>query len=73
MPSCVRFVSAEVGQMVTHGAFVHWLQRRTANERFICGNVPCSVYLTHVRKLPSGTWFSDLQATVQAWQPIHRD
>jgi hypothetical protein len=29
------------------------------------------MYLTHVRFTPSGTWFSSLQATVQAWQPMH--
>ena len=35
------------------------------------GNVPFSMYFTHVRLTPSGTWFSSLQATVQAWQPMH--
>ena len=29
------------------------------------------MYFTHVRKLPTGTSFSALQATVQAWQPMH--
>src|SRR5438067_825519 len=29
------------------------------------------MYLTQVRKAPSGTSFSILQATVQAWQPMH--
>ena len=32
---------------------------------------PFSTYLTHVRWTPNGTRFSDLQATEQAWQPIH--
>ena len=67
------FCSAPVGQIVTHGAAVHWLQRRTANERLTAGNSPSSVYLTQVRKLPTGTWFSLLHATVQAWQPMHRE
>jgi hypothetical protein len=70
MPSA-RFSSAEVGQIVTQGAAVHWLQRRTANERFTAGNSPASVYFTHVRKLPTGTSFSLLHATVQAWHPMH--
>ena len=65
MPSS-RFSSALTGQIFTQGASVHWLQRRTAKERLTVGKVPSSVYLTHVRKLPTGTWFSDLQATVQA-------
>ena len=29
------------------------------------------MYLTHVRFTPSGTSCSALQATVQAWQPMH--
>ena len=65
MPSS-RFSSAFVGQIVTQGALVHWLQRRTENERFTWGNSPSSVYFTQVRNLPTGTRFSDLQATVQA-------
>jgi hypothetical protein len=36
------------------------------------GKVPTSVYLTHVRNDPTGTSFSDLQAVVHAWQPMHR-
>ena len=51
---------------------MHWLQRSTVKDRFTCGKLPSSVYLTQVRKLPTGTWFSDLQATVHAWQPMHR-
>src|SRR5690606_41238695 len=66
-----RFSSARTGQIVTHGAFVHWLQRSTAKCRRTCGKVPISVYFTQVRKLPTGTWFSDLHATVHAWQPMH--
>jgi hypothetical protein len=54
MPSG-RLSSARTGQIVMQGALVHWLQRRTANERFTEGNVPSSVYFTHVRKLPTGT------------------
>ena len=67
-----RFSSARTGQIVMHGASVHWLQRRTVNDRRTSGKVPSSVYLTQVRKLPTGTWFSALHATVQAWQPMHR-
>src|SRR6185503_19341975 len=72
MPS-MRFDSAFVGQIVTQCAAVHWLQRSTAKERFTVGNSPASVYLTQVRKLPTGTWFSLLHATVQAWHPMHRE
>jgi hypothetical protein len=69
----LRFTRALTGQIVTQGASVHWLHRSTPNERFTLGNSPSSTYLTQVRKLPGGTWFSDLQATVQAWQPMHRE
>ena len=71
MPSG-RLSSAVTGQIVTQGASVHWLHRRTAKCRFTCGKAPTSVYLTQVRKSPTGTSFSDLQATVQAWQPMQR-
>ena len=71
MPSG-RLCSAVTGHRVTHGAWLQWLQRSTAKCRRTCGKVPISVYLTQVRKSPTGTSFSDLQATVQAWQPIHR-
>ena len=46
-------------------------ERSTAKDRLTSGKIPSSVYLTHVRKFPTGTWFSDLQATVHAWQPMH--
>jgi len=36
------------------------------------GKDPVSMCFTQVRKTPSGTSFSDLQATVQAWQPMQR-
>ena len=52
--------------MVTHGALSQWLQRRTAKYRRVFGNSPFSMYLTYVRKAPSGTRFSSLQATVHA-------
>ena len=51
MPS-ERFSSALTGQIVTHGAVVQWLQRRTAKCRRTAGKRPFSVYLTQVRKLP---------------------
>ena len=69
MPSG-RFSSALTGQIVTHGASVQWLQRSTRKWRLMSGKTPCSVYLTHVLKLPTGTSFSALQATVHAWQPM---
>ena len=68
-----RFESAVTGQSETQGGLVHWLQRRTAKLRLTAGNSPSSTYLTQVRNFPSGTSFSDLQATVQAWQPMHRE
>src|SRR5262245_14867006 len=71
MPSA-RFSSAFTGQIVTHGAFEQWLQRNTAKWRFTAGKRPFSWYLTHVRKLPTGTSFSALHATVHAWQPMQR-
>src|SRR5215469_1498206 len=57
--------------MVTQGGFSQWLQRVTWNTRRVLGNCPFSTYLTQVRLTVSGTWFSVLQATVQAWQPMH--
>ena len=57
--------------MVTQGASSQWLHRRTAKYRRVCGKRPRSTYFTQVRKAPSGTWFSSLHATVQAWQPMH--
>ncbi len=35
------------------------------------GTSPCSTYFTQVRKTPSSTPCSCLQATVHAWQPMH--
>src|SRR5262245_52846960 len=63
---------AVTGQIVAHGAFVQWLQRSTAKWRRTSGKRPFSTYLTQVRKLPTGTSFSCLHATVQAWQPMQR-
>ena len=71
MPSG-RWYMAAVGQAATHGASSHWLQRVTWNARRTCGKVPTSTYFTYVRVTPSGTSFSDLQAVVQAWQPMQR-
>ena len=48
-----------------------WLQRITEKWRPTSGNVPVSMYFTHVRLTPSGTSCSALHATVQAWQPMH--
>src|SRR5579872_435724 len=63
---------ADVGHAVAHGASSHWLQRVTWNARRACGNIPTSTYFTYVRVTPTGTSFSDLHATVQAWQPTQR-
>ena len=63
---------AVVGQAVTHGASSHWLQRVTWKRAARLGNVP-DVDVLDVRAVtPSGTSFSDLQAVVQAWQPMQR-
>ena len=70
MPSG-RLYSATVGQIVTHGASVQWLQRSTVKYRRVFGNWPFSMYFTQVRNAPNGTSFSALQASVQAWQPMH--
>jgi hypothetical protein len=61
-----RLWSEDVGQIVTHGASVHWLHRMIEKERMVLGHVPCSTYFTHVRLTPSGTWCSVLHATVHA-------
>ena len=66
-----RLNIAVVGQTSTHGGSSQWLQRRTAMSRRDSGKVPRSTYLTQVRLTPRGTSFSDLQAVVQAWQPMH--
>jgi len=54
MPSS-RLKSAEVGQIVTHGASEQWLHRMTEKDRIVSGHVPCSTYFTQVRFTPSGT------------------
>src|SRR5258705_8712390 len=66
-----RLKRAVTGQMVMHGASSQWLHRSTEKNRRVSGYSPFSMYLTQVRNVPSGTSFSDLQATVQAWQPMH--
>src|SRR3954469_1770323 len=43
----------------------------TVNIRRVLGNSPFSMYFTQVRSTPIGTSCSLLQATVQAWQPMH--
>src|SRR5262245_50923628 len=70
MPSS-RLNSALVGQILTHGASVQWLQRITAKSRGESGNVPESTYFTQVRNWPSGISCSVLHATVHAWHPMH--
>ncbi len=66
-----RRKSAVVGQISTQGASSQWLQRVTVKVRRVSGNSPFSTYLTQVRATPSGTSCSTLQATEQAWQPMH--
>jgi hypothetical protein len=70
MPSS-RKNSASTGHISTQGASVQWLHRITEKSRRVCGNSPFSTCFTQVRLTPTGTWCSDLQAVVQAWQPIH--
>src|SRR5437867_7589326 len=70
MPS-VRRKSARVGQIVTHGASAHWLQRTGKNKRRVVGKAPFSTLLTQQRLTPIGIWCSALQAIVHAWQPMH--
>ena len=70
MPSGRTYMAA-VGQAATHGASVHWLQRVTWYARRTRGKWPTSTALTYVRVTPTGTSFSDLQAVVHAWQPMH--
>jgi hypothetical protein len=70
MPS-ERMKRARVGHIPTQGASTQWLHRMTLKYRLVSGHEPFSTYLTHVRLTPSGTWCSVLQATVQAWQPMH--
>jgi hypothetical protein len=48
------------------------LHRVTCIARRAEGNVPTSTYFTYVRFTPIGTAFSDLQAMLQAWQPMQR-
>jgi hypothetical protein len=66
-----RLKRAVTGQIVMHGASSQWLHLSTEKNRRVSGYSPFSMYLTHVRNVPSGTSFSDLQATVHAWQPMH--
>src|SRR4051794_41735289 len=66
-----RLKSALVGQISMQGASVQWLQRITPKSRVDSGKVPESTYLTQVRNCPTGIRCSVLQATVQAWQPMH--
>ena len=65
MPS-VRLKSARVGQMVTQGALLHWLQRTGKKSRRVAGKVPCSTVFTQQRFTPIGIWCSALQAIVHA-------
>jgi len=70
MPSS-RKNKASTGQISTQGASVQWLQRITEKSRRVCGNSPFSTCFTQVLLTPTGTKCSDLQAVVQAWQPMH--
>ena len=66
-----RMNKAVTGQMGTQGASEQWLHRMTLKARCVLGKPPFSMYLTQVRLTPIGVSCSALQATVQAWQPIH--
>jgi hypothetical protein len=67
-----RVQSAVTGQISVQGASAQWLQRITWKLRRTSGKAPVSTCLTQVRLTPTGTSCSDLHATVQAWQPMHR-
>src|SRR5438552_8915774 len=62
---------AVTGQIVMHGASSQWLHLSTEKNRRVSGNSPFSMYFTQVLNVPRGTSFSDLHATVHAWQPMH--
>ena len=47
------------------------MHRVTWKDRRACGKNPVSTYFTYVRVTERGTSFSDLQAVVQAWHPMH--
>jgi photosystem II stability/assembly factor-like uncharacterized protein len=64
---------AAVGQAWTQGGSSHWLQRVTWKLRRAVGYTPTSTDFTYVRVTERGTSFSERQAVVQAWQPMHRD
>ena len=67
-----RFSSALVGQISTQGASLHWLQRRTEAAAHL-GELAGLGVLHPGAEAPQGTSFSDLQATVHAWQPMQRE
>ena len=65
MPSR-RLNSALVGQIFSHGASSHWLQRTGKKKRRVSGKVPFSTVLTQQRCTPTGISCSALQAIEQA-------
>src|SRR5688500_19048091 len=67
-----RWYMAAVGHASAQGGSAHWLQRVIWKARRTSGKRTISAYLTYVRFTESGTWFSDLQAVLQAWQPMQR-
>ncbi len=70
MPS-LRWYIAVTGQIVDAGRLLAMVAARDLKYAAGVGKHPFSTYFTQVRFTPSGTWFSVLHATVQAWQPMH--
>src|SRR3990172_2745640 len=70
------------GQTLTHGGFSHCMQGLGVKRARTRGNSPSTSGMTVIQsmrrpawasaELTTGTLFSALQATTQAWQPVHR-
>src|SRR5664280_2126752 len=60
---------APVGQLLTHGASVQWLQRSDRISAARSGNSPRTSSTTQSRQKPSGTSFSALHERTHALQP----
>src|SRR3990172_11189195 len=69
-PSSRRHV-APTGQTWVHGGFSHCMHGRGRKRRRTFGYVPTSSFTTGRYTTPGGSWFSALQAIVQASQPLH--
>src|SRR3990172_3986262 len=67
----VRRQVAPTGQTGVHGGFSHCMHGRGRKRRRTFGYVPTSSFTTGRYTTPGGSWFSALQAIVQASQPLH--